>query len=247
MRNSPPAHQWNQLSVNVSATRLRTILAAHGLRSDTSPMNRAWLLAVGVVWAAGCTCGGPTGPARDVFTSYCKFIDRCPEQIEFPIAYRSLGECVDILNFTATCRVEQVESLSGDQVPKLKQLTLNIDAAQAAACQAWLDTASCQTRLTACSSQSDAGCNPCSALFASSLGSGGGTGGGSGRALDEACDESTPCAPQLYCISARSSDDGGVSCRVCKPLRSVGGNCVDPPYVPCVSGLYCSRCRPSTS
>lgn len=83
----------------------------------------------------------------------------------------------------------------------------------------------------------DAGCNPCSRLFAAS-GAGGGT-GTPRAAVDEACASDPDCAEGLYCLSSSTTADGGETCRVCKPLRALGGNCGDPPYVPCAKGLWC--------
>ncbi len=188
---------------------------------------------------SGCTCGGPSPAARDVLTSYCNFIDRCPDQLQYSLAYRSTAECVDILAFVTTCRVDQVAGPTGDRVPTLVKTMLNVEPSQAAACQAYLASADCKAALTGCDPATDAGCNPCSTLFAPSV-----TDTGSGTrpgtvALDQKCDEVLLCAPGLYCIPPKSTSDAGISCRVCKPLRPIGGDCIDPPYVPCASGSFC--------
>lgn len=196
-------------------------------------------LCCAVLFAVGCKCGGaPPGPLGDVLTSYCKYIDRCPDQLAFPIAYRNQAECVDILNFSTTCRLTRVEGPGGEDFPAIEKVNPNIDAAAAMACQAFLETASCDALNTDCDEDTDAGCNPCSRLFSSS--GGGGTGGGPTKALlDQPCDQTDDCAAGFYCINPKSTADGGQTCRVCKPLRAAGGDCQNPPYVPCGPGLFC--------
>lgn len=204
------------------------------------PTLAQWALLAAALALNGCKCSGngPSGEFAGVLNSYCKFIDRCPDQLEFPIAYRSQGECVDILNFVTTCRVDQVEGPGGDRTPTLVKTTPMVDAAQANACKAFLDSASCGTKVTGCDSATDAGCNPCSSLFSGTSTSG--TTTKPKGVLDQKCDDSSsPCGAGLYCIGARSTPDGGQTCRVCKPLRTLGGDCVDPPHVPCGPGLFC--------
>ncbi|MBX7096104.1 MAG: hypothetical protein K1X89_00190 [Myxococcaceae bacterium] len=189
---------------------------------------------------SGCKCSG-SGPSPElagVLNSYCKFMDRCPDSVEIPIAYRSTGECVDILNFVTTCRVDQVKGADGDRTPVLVKSNPMVDAAQADACKAYLDSASCSTKVLGCDSATDAGCNPCSSLFSPTTSS---TGTTPKVGLDQKCDDSSnQCAAGLYCLGPRSTPDGGQTCRVCKPLRTLGGDCVDPPHVPCGPGLFCN-------
>jgi hypothetical protein len=173
-----------------------------------------------------------------VLTAYCGFIDRCPNQLQFPIAYRNPTECAEILNFVTTCRVELVDGPAGDNVPTLVKTMLTVDAQQAAACRAYLSSAPCEEALSGCDLGSDAGCNPCSRLFAFESANTG-PGGGPRAGVDEKCGSDFECRDGLYCLAASSTDDGGQTCRVCKPLRTLGGNCSDPPYVQCAKGLLC--------
>src|SRR5262245_5716316 len=113
---------------------------------------RRFLLCCAATFIAGCKCGGPPGALGDVLGSYCRFIDRCPDQLEFPIAYRNSGECIEILNFATTCRISSVEGPGGDRTLSIMQIDPMIDPAAAAACQAFLDSASCDTPLSGCDS-----------------------------------------------------------------------------------------------
>ncbi len=191
-----------------------------------------------VLMLASCRCGGVPGAYGDVLASYCKFIDRCPNSLPFPITYRSTAECVDILNFTTTCRLDAKEGPSGDAIVQVQQVTPNVDPAAAAACRAFLESASCDTSLTACDSSTDAGCNPCSRVFSEAANARPDSGGGA--RIDEACTDNSSCAAGLYCLNAKTIPDAGTTCRVCKPLRPIGGDCIDPPHVPCDSTTsYC--------
>ncbi len=213
------------------------------LRSSRSQQ----LVLFAAVLVGGCTCSNvPTGPAGDVLTASCGFIDRCPEQAQFPIAYRSQAECAEILNFVTTCQVRQVEGPGGERVPVLVKTMLSVDAAQAAACKAFLESAPCDAVLSGCNPATDAGCNPCSRLFTPTS-STGGSDGTPKAGVDEKCQADGDCEEGLYCLSASTTEDGGQICRVCKPLRTAGGNCSDPPYVQCAKGLFCDSSGACTS
>jgi hypothetical protein len=195
---------------------------------------------LGLFAVGGCKCGpGGTnapdgqnlGPYLDVLGAVCSYVSRCPNQTPYTIAYRSQSECVSILEFLTSCRLTTSQDSSGNTQLGVQQSFPNVDQAQAQACIDWLNAAACGTPF---SCDGGAGCSsPCDFL--------GGTSSSSTPqrpGLDQSCANSS-CAPGFYCESAEPLDGGGTTCQVCKPLRALGEDCIDPPYVACGPGLFC--------
>ncbi|MGC4119982.1 MAG: Dickkopf N-terminal cysteine-rich domain-containing protein [Myxococcales bacterium] len=186
----------------------------------------------------GSDDGGQGAEAlRKVYAGLCGVLARCPKDSALSFAYRDSKECVDVLQFFTTCRLVESRDPAGGAVFGVEQLLPGLTPAEADACAAWLETAACEHVQSPCTS--DGGCGPCGRFLAFV--------DDPSRAterpmagLEELCDERT-CADGLTCVTGlRGPNDAGEACHVCKPLRAAGGNCVDPPHIPCGAGLFCA-------
>ena len=113
-----------------------------------------WAVAVAVaVGGAACGDGAGTGgggqsgcpecgPYGDVLDAFCGVMDRCPGTL-YPVAYRSRGECVAIMAWASTCRLEDDE-VNDVHNYQLKRTIPTVSAGAATACVAWLNAATCQ-------------------------------------------------------------------------------------------------------
>lgn len=204
---------------------------------------RLFLLAVLCVTPA-LSCGGcgdgdksddtqpvPDGPYGDVLSTLCQTIDRCPDGLGYPIAYRNTSECAAILNFLFTCRLTERDVGNDTTVFGVKQITPDMDEEEARACIAWLEEAECGAlRQTGENS-------PCANVFQSDDDEGDVNVGTA--AVDEPCNDDSDCQPDLYCVSGSSDPETGVVyCQVCKPRLGAGEECQQVDRS-CQEGLHC--------
>jgi hypothetical protein len=221
--------------------------------------------AVLAVGAGGCGNGGgdgasgceDCGPYADVLDGFCGAMDRCPAAL-YPVAYRSRGECVAIMAWATTCRLEDDE-VNDVHHYTLKRTIPTTSSDRVPACLAWLKAASCEdiARMNedeeedgdgAGAGSPDGGAapgSPCRGIFRIPDDDGDGDSGGSTPApapAGEACrpGDQGSCLPELYCTSAAYVPVGATeSCAVCAPRPTAGQ--------PCGGGYYCAKdlyCRP---
>jgi hypothetical protein len=225
-------------------------------------MSRRSALWVAVL-AVGAGCGNGSGgaegcpdcgPYADVLDGFCGAMDRCPNAL-YPVAYRSRGECVAIMAWATTCRLEDDE-VNDVHHYRLKRTIPTTSAPGVAACLTWLKAASCEdiARMNQDDGQESTGgstadggaaASPCEGVFQipDEDDDGSSTGGvAPPAAAGEPCrpGDQKSCRPELYCTSPMYSPaDGTESCAVCVQRPSAGQ--------PCGSGYQCAMdlyCKP---
>ncbi len=183
------------------------------------------------------------GPYADVLDALCNTISRCPNAAGRPFAYRNRNECIAILNFAFTCRLTEIDAPGSAVRFGVKELRPDINAAQSAACVAWLNTASCDAI------ERGGDNTPCSQAFDLPEDDDGHNAGTA--KLDESCTSDASCLANLYCTPEQlDREQGSVACRVCKPRHGEGAACSQ--YTrQCQDGLHCTyqeddarRCAP---
>jgi hypothetical protein len=174
-------------------------------------------VAVGAAGCGGGAGGGEAqsgcadcGPYGDILDAFCGVIDRCPGAV-YPVAYRSRGECVAIMSWASTCRLDDDE-VNDVHHYQLKRTIPTVSAAAASACVSWLQAASCQeaTRLNdSGDAPVDGGiaASPCQGIF---------------RIPDDSDSSSQPPVPPPAPAGERCSpgDQHGVLCRLHPPAGS---------------------------
>ena len=193
------------------------------------------------IGCGGCKKGGansyetPDGALGEVLHSMCEVLERCPGSFGAPIAYRSLNECVAILDFVLTCRLTEEELGDDRSVWGVEKRPAEVDEDGVAACTQWLEAASCDEL------RSFEGDNPCSNVAVFHFGDDDddfevdepeGT-----AAVDELCEQNEDCRPQLFCTGGGVNRDAGIAyCRVCRPRAGEGEDCA---MTLCVDGMWC--------
>lgn len=199
------------------------------------------LAAVLLTAASGCGCGDdddlpdiPDGPYGDLLEEVCGVLDRCPEGLGYPIAYRSRAECAAILDFALTCRLTEQELGNDVTLYGVVQNRPELDEDQAQACIDWLHDASCEEVQRAGEG------TPCSLAF-SGTGDDDDDDGDSGDGiLDQPCSGDYDCLPDLWCQPGGADPEAAiVTCQVCKPRLAAGGECQQYGRS-CEDGLHCS-------
>jgi hypothetical protein len=159
---------------------------------------------------SGCSDCGPFG---DVLDAFCGVIDRCPGAV-YPIAYRSRGECVAIMAWATTCRLQD------DEVNDVHHYTLTrtipaVTPAAAGACAAWLKQASCEAVARLNEHEQSSG----------------------GSAAPDAGAGASPCLGVLQVPEDGDDDDDqpGVT-----PPLGAGERCRNGDQASCRAGLYCA-------
>jgi hypothetical protein len=183
----------------------------------------------------GCNCGGggggtnQCGESNAVLGALCDVIDRCPDKLPYPIAYRSHQECIDILCFSLTCRLK-TDRVNSTNVFTITQTLPTVDSSKVQACSTWLKSASCD--FWSSSTPAPAG-NPCEGVvnfFPDSSSS------SDDKKLHETCSGS--CATGLYCTESRYVADAGLkSCRTCEAKPVSGEVCSG--SAQCVTAAFC--------
>jgi hypothetical protein len=188
----------------------------------------------------GCPTCGAYG---DVLDGICDFIDRCPSAIaSYPIAYRSRAECVQILAFLTTCRLQEIGDSRDftvvENIPK-------IDPTKAEACATWLKTLTCDALSTSSNDSTLVGRmgTPCDAIASSFVS---GSVSSSQPGLGQDCSKSS-CADGLYCTNPTYLPDRqALTCAVCNMLPASGQDCTMSGYR-CADGFYCQTSRTGTA
>jgi len=175
----------------------------------------------------GADSCGQSGAYREVLGAMCDWIDRCPDST-YPIAYRDRDECIAIMCFALTCRLVDQE-VGGVEVYGVEQHVPEVDPADAAACAAWLDAASCDAM-----EQENAGsASPCANVMVVDDGGGGGSAQLGDSCENQSCDDGLFCAPGDYAEAEHQ-----LTCRVCEELPGVGEPCS--PSGTCAEDAYCT-------
>ena len=164
---------------------------------------------------------------RRVLAQMCDYMERCPSD-HYAIAYRSRGECVDILDFVLTCRVTE-EGDDDTQTYSVEDMPVTVSDAQRQACVEWLNNVDCAGTLGGDD-------NPCNFL---------------GAAFDDDDDddergalrgqscERDNCIDGLECIDSAQSTEEIDYCRICVAPGGPGAPCIEPSR-PCEEGLTCN-------
>jgi hypothetical protein len=197
----------------------------------------------------GCADCGPYG---DVLDAFCGVIDRCPDAV-YPVAYRSRGECVAIVAWAATCRLEDDE-VNDVHHYRLERKIPTVSPAAASACVAWLKQASCEavarlgnddeTGTGNAPPDGGAAPSPCQGVFQvpddDDSGSSGQPPVAPPAAVGERCrnGDQMSCQRGLYCASPLFNEaTASETCATCTALPGLGQPCGQGYY--CASGLYC--------
>jgi hypothetical protein len=171
------------------------------------------------------------GEYLSVLTGLCETIDRCPNVLPRPIAYRTKNECAAILGFAFTCRITDTDLPNDTTVYGVKQVIPNIDEAAAKTCLEWLKTTSC--------SQINIGGqdSPCSNLL---MGSSEDEAPSGSAGLNDECNGDYDCQADFYCLPATADEMKAISyCQVCVPRVAQGTECQQGLRM-CQDGLHCS-------
>ncbi|MFO0669942.1 MAG: Dickkopf N-terminal cysteine-rich domain-containing protein [Polyangiaceae bacterium] len=204
-------------------------------------------------------CERPDGPyegVRGVFASYCDAIARCNSARGLGYAFACRQECVQTFLFGASCGLSHSENPRDRFSRHLVNRTVTADPTRAAACSAWLASASCTDvaefiggghAIEASSGSSpEPGIPPaCAGVLAISNPEGSSSAGSVPKG--GACTSTNQCAKGLYCKSTPPSG-GQVFCSVCESLPSAGSPCLDGG---CAADAYCDgsgptpTCRPA--
>lgn len=173
---------------------------------------------------------GLQGPYGEVLDAVCGVIDRCRDRI-YPIAYRSRSECKQILKFTFTCDLDDIEI--GDQRTfRLTERVPEVTEEQAEACAAFLEQVSCDTFDLG----QERGSTPCDGLIVADDSDGGG-GSSGGAPVGAACGE-TECAAGGYCTGGGFNQDAlAYDCPVCAAIPGKGEDCSGSGQ--CLDGHWC--------
>jgi hypothetical protein len=216
---------------------------------------------VGALAVAGCGGGGDggeasgcadCGPYADVLDGFCAAMDRCPDAL-YPVAYRNRGECVAIMAWATTCRLEDDE-VNDVHHYKLRRTIPTASGPGVAACLSWLKGATC-TDIARMNQEEDedsesggggpdagVAASPCQGVFRIPEEDDDGDGSSTPGAAGEPCrrGDSRSCRAGLYCASAVFTPATGTeSCATCTLLPGDGQ--------PCGNGYYCAQdlyCRP---
>ncbi len=194
---------------------------------------RFGLLSLAVLAGMGCGDdgggGGPSladGPYADTVDAFCDLLDRCPDLLGFPIAYRNRNECKNIVDFSIGC--ELVEITEDDFT--VQRRAIDITREEAEACIAYLEGVAC----------GDYGGEdvPCIALFDFDDDEDG-DGPTPMGALGDRCNRDDDCDDELYCHQGGLDSDRFQSiCNVCTPRAAVGEPCFGARR-DCQEGLHC--------
>jgi hypothetical protein len=193
----------------------------------------------------GCATCGAYG---DVLEAFCGVIDRCEDAV-YPIAYRNRAECVRILAWATTCRLEDDE-VNDVRLYRLEQKVPVVDGPKARACIDWLKTASCEqvARMNRSTGEADGGAaaNPCEGAFRTpddddDRSSGQPPAAAAGQPCRSG--DQSSCQRGLYCTAPLFSPaTNQESCPVCAPLPTAGQPCGSGYH--CAPGLYCKAKDP---
>lgn len=169
----------------------------------------------------------PEGPLGEILDGLCDVLDRCPDGIGRPIAYRNRAECTAILNWAVTCRITPGPRDDPSNFG-LSRRMIDVNEADVEACLAHLQAAACEDVITEG--------NPCSEVIAFDdledpedppppLG-----------ALNDLCENDGDCAPELLCALGDVDPLTGIdTCTVCRPRPAEGEECNGN----CLEGLHC--------
>jgi len=177
--------------------------------------------------------GGSThapGTLTPALGSLCDLIERCPNF--HPLATRSRGECIDVLYWLLTCRLDE----QNDELVGVRRVDLNITRAQSDACAAVFADLSCDDLSGSLNTSVGSEGAACLPLFA---------------AFDDSDQDSDPsasgclytgqCPAGTYCPTA-SYDDAmhAPACRACHGPLQRGETCERyNSNVPCDDDLLC--------
>ncbi len=170
------------------------------------------------------------GEYLSLLTGLCDTVERCPDVLPRPIAYRTKNECAAILGFALTCRLTDTDLPNDTTVYGVEQVIPNVNADVSRACLAWLQNAPC-AEIDIVREDS-----PCAEVLANS----GEDEAPSGNAgLNEMCSGDNDCQSEFYCSAATVDETRGISyCQVCIPRVAQGTEC-DQYSRMCQDGLVC--------
>lgn len=187
----------------------------------------ATLLAVSFLAACGDDSSADKTPQTTVPEAYlnlvsglCDAVERCPDALGRPIAYRTKAECAAILSYLFTCRMTETQVGEFESVG-LEQVVPNIDEQASQACVDWLKSASCDE----INFDTENG-NPCSAAFQINDDDDDDQGGEQQVGPYESCYQTSQCQPGLYCAPETYDHENGISyCQVCVARVGLGEPC----------------------